>query len=243
MILVSDMDKTVFFPDDPIRTKHNVEAIAKWKEAGNTFIVATGRSIRSLNSIVNTWGGLRPDYCFCDGGLIIFDQNEQVVYANTFNDEEERRVLSGLDGTGLNFVNVFYATDSEGLEYRKKLTKIRFWFKELADARRALGVLCDRGLRAFICEDPGTSFYEPLREYESFVEVIPFVGGKEVAIKKFIQLFKISEPLYVVGDSRNDESMLAEFNGYMIANSNLDQAGARFARTDSVADLIEMLMG
>ena len=45
MIICSDFDSTIYFPEDEAKTSANLAALKKWRENGNISILATNRSL------------------------------------------------------------------------------------------------------------------------------------------------------------------------------------------------------
>lgn len=64
-ILASDYDNTFYVNDEDIEL--NKKAVKKFRDAGNLFIIATGRSYMDLQKKVNTYN-LVYDYAIIDHG-------------------------------------------------------------------------------------------------------------------------------------------------------------------------------
>ena len=77
-VLGSDFDNTIFFLNDPIQTKINVDAINKFREQGNIFCLITGRTFMETKDIVNELN-LSFDYLACGDGAMIFNRNLECI--------------------------------------------------------------------------------------------------------------------------------------------------------------------
>lgn len=77
-LLATDYDGTLCYgevlPED-------LEAIRRWKEAGNLFAIVTGRSGHSIRREIEKYG-LHPDYLICNNGGLIFDGENRRLYEN-----------------------------------------------------------------------------------------------------------------------------------------------------------------
>lgn len=59
----------------------DLEAIARWKEAGNLFAVVTGRSGLSIHRELDKYD-LKPDFLICNNGGLVFDKDGRRLSEN-----------------------------------------------------------------------------------------------------------------------------------------------------------------
>ena len=71
-VLASDFDNTIFFLEDELKTKNNVEAIRKFIINGNIFCLITGRTYMEIKEELNRLN-LPYSYLICGDGALIFD--------------------------------------------------------------------------------------------------------------------------------------------------------------------------
>lgn len=75
-ILVSDYDGTICI-DNQVSSK-TIQKIQQWKAQGNIFILASGRDVRLITSVMETYR-LPVDYFICNNGAVIYDQDYQII--------------------------------------------------------------------------------------------------------------------------------------------------------------------
>ena len=77
-IIVSDSDGTLQTSEEEIRD--NIEAIQKFKEEGNLFVIATGRSYFDLKRKLDLYP-IPCDYAILNHGGVIWNGKE-IIYAS-----------------------------------------------------------------------------------------------------------------------------------------------------------------
>ena len=78
-LLATDYDGTLCYGEHIM--DEDLEAIRRWKEAGNLYVVATGRSQESIKKQIEKFD-LPFDYLICNNGGMIFDENYRELEAN-----------------------------------------------------------------------------------------------------------------------------------------------------------------
>ena len=76
-IIVSDYDQTFYINDDDIEI--NKKNIQNFREAGNLFIIATGRSYMDFKKKANAYN-LEYDYLIINHGATILDGNDNIIF-------------------------------------------------------------------------------------------------------------------------------------------------------------------
>ena len=83
-MLVSDYDQTFYLNDKDII--ENINAVREFREKGNIFVIATGRSYLDLQKKVNMYN-LEYDYALINHGATIIDNKGNVL--NNFSIKNE----------------------------------------------------------------------------------------------------------------------------------------------------------
>ena len=94
-LLVSDYDGT--FYSDLRNLKINIKAIEKFRKAGNLFAISTGRAYNSIKKECEKHN-IPYDYLFCNDGAVLFNKDDELIYAKEF--PRELLVAVGLTITG-----------------------------------------------------------------------------------------------------------------------------------------------
>ena len=239
MIIFSDFDGTLFFRFDEEKTRQNLEALKKWKAAGNKFCITTGRSYRSVMRQMPEIAEL-CDYYIVDSGSIVLDSNGKVLTGFYFEPDTIAKIEQYAETLPEKPVVFYYSPDYEGIEPMKdNVTKLRLWFRdaELRDttARQITEMF---GAPAFVQEAAST--YKVITDQTGFTETIPGSSGKSNAIRFLADLDHI-EPseIITVGDGLNDRGMIEDYSGFVIEGSDLAAAAPELRTTSSIATLVD----
>ena len=93
-ILVSSFSDLVFVHD----LEKNIAAVNKFVDDGNMFIIATGKNIGLVNSIIDN-RELKCSYYICNDGATVFDQLLNVIYRVDIDKEYVRPIYNALGST------------------------------------------------------------------------------------------------------------------------------------------------
>lgn len=230
-ILVSDFDGT-FYPEDTAQISENMEAVKKFREAGNIFVINTGRSYRHFLKYKDRYD-IRYDYIILDHGALILDGNDNLIMK--FN--IDRSVVDGLIAdVNLESSVDFFAT--YGYEVGDKitaegLTKINVEYSSREEAFR---------INDFINSKYGEFVHSFFVETNS-IEVISRSTDKSVSVGVIAQMEIVDKSnVYTIGDGYSDIEMIRDFNGYAMKKS-VDEL-KKYARGTftSVKELIGFIM-
>jgi len=243
MILFSDFDRTLFFRDEEWKVRENIEAIKKWRSAGNQFCITTGRSYRSVTEQLPEIKE-QCDYYIVDSGSIILSKTGEFMDAFYF----DPAIVAGIVELSKSFPEVpavfYYTPNSENADYKtENITKLRLWFEDTSLLASVAAEIRERfPVFAFILE-AGMPSHPALAGRNGFVEIIPIGFGKSNAIKHLLKIENIlSGEVVTVGDGLNDSEMVHDFNGYAIEGSELAGADSKLKTTGSVSLLVESLL-
>ena len=194
-LLVSDFDGT-FFDNNYI---DNIEKVNKFVDAGNIFVIATGRSINNLKQDINDYN-IKYSYLICSDGASIYDSKHNNLYTCNIDKELINPICNKLENDenititlleNDNFVSSTIANSIAGKFIDKRLA-----FKLLENLKK---------------EYPQVYAYLS----ENYINIRNNKVSKANAIDILIEKknFKF-EDVYVVGDSVNDLEMLNRFNSF-----------------------------
>ena len=225
-ILFSDFDFTLYEHGSPEVFKENLVAINKWRDAGNLFVVATGRGEESLQSLFADYKQY-CDFCiFCDGGLVK-DSAGKLVYADRFGEDLSRRLtasVSALDFSG-DYAIICFGDNKEFPVIESGTCKIRFWFESLEDCKKVQEVLSTQ-----FADDVDYIPYHDVvfnddhrlpwvtSSMKHIIEVTRAKTDKSTGIQKLLNALGIHnrEHIVTIGDGKNDLSMIKTFDGYVV---------------------------
>lgn len=226
-VLGSDFDNTIFFFNDPIQTKKNVNAINKFREQGNIFCLITGRTFMETKDIVNELN-LTFDYLACGDGAMIFNKNLECIKLNTLDQDVALKAIKILQDNGYEpYIENGYAIADTVVDCVKISAE---YCKDKEDAERVVKILNDT---------------LDVYAYASriHVNVNNPRNHKRQAVIDLANIINTSlDNFYVIGDSINDYEMIEAYNSAVVKNYNKELDALHPKVCDSVAEYVEELM-
>ena len=229
-ILVSDYDQTFYLNDEDI--EKNKKAINEFRQNGNIFVIATGRSFFDLMHKVEQYN-FEYDYVIINHGATIIDKENNII----FNCEIDDSIIPYIKEDLLqeDILSRFCCSKLESrVEFEhKNLTKINCKFKEKEKAFETNKKMNEK------YKDYINSYYIS----NISIEIISNKTSKSHAIEVLLQQLGIDkENVCTVGDGYSDIQMIKDFNGYCMENSVeelLQYCGDR--KISSVSELINKI--
>ena len=225
-IIASDFDNTIYYEGRDELNKKNIEAIRKFINEGNIFIIITGRNYTRLKKTIDE-NDIPYTYLVCEDGAKIFNSKD-ICIDSTYLDEEEiiqvKKVLEDL--------NVDYYLDDGYKETTSHpdCVKIVVRTSSLEEKEKILNEIYDK---------INVHIYASRRH----VNIIHKEVNKEYALRRLFDQEKLDySKLHTVGDDLNDYEMLKAFDGVIMKEHNpiLDELGKE--EFDNISDYIEYLL-
>ena len=229
-IVVSDYDQTFYINDDDIEI--NKKNIQNFREAGNLFIIATGRSYMDFKKKANAYN-LEYDYLIINHGATILDGDDNIVFNVSIDNSiiDNIKEDMNLEKTMSHFCCSLFDSRVE-FEY-KDLTKIeaRYYNKEDAWERN---------------EYINNKYGEYVNSYfltSNSIEIISNKTSKSHAITVLLEKLHIAkENVYTIGDGYSDMEMIRDFNGYCMEDSVPELKEITSNVVNSVSELVKIVM-
>ena len=230
IILVSDYDQTLYLNDEDM--ERNKENIRKFREKGNKFVIATGRSFLDFKKKVHLYN-FEYDHVILNHGGTILDKNDNII-ASYFIDEkivdDIKNILQLQES-----IKSFCCSELESrVDFTdNNLTKIHVKYntKEKAmDITKAI-------------HDKFSNYVNLYRVSENTIEIISNRTNKSNAIKLLLDKLHMSKTnVYTIGDGYSDIDMIRQFKGYAMEDSVEELKKYAIEEVKSVSDLIEKIM-
>lgn len=215
-LLVSDYDGTLDRCDAGVLAE-DIEAIKKWRDAGNLFAIATGRFLGDIQDIARKIG---VDYLICCGGGDIFGKTFYPIKRFSASRQAVEELFDYLN----KYHFPFAAVRSQSEEYCIGL------------ADDGLLHLPDEvaGFEGFTFDSLGLPSIPLAKEMNELfagrisvtsngggVDLTPYGVDKASAIDYLIKRIPVdASDVITVGDSNNDESMIMAYNGVTVTTGN-----------------------
>lgn len=232
-IIFSDYDGTLDTSESDI--EKNIEAIQKFRDKGNLFVIATGRSYLDLKRKLDLYP-IPFDYLIVNHGGVILDKNEKVIDACLISQNIGIEILDAVkSGEGLERIILFDTMKKDIDEVTDELTKIMLEMKDDKSARILSEIINENW------KETVKSYVISTKKYY-LVEIISVKTDKGKAIEKILEIENIADnEVYPIGDGANDVEMILKYNGFGMKNSEDVVYKATNKLCNTVAELIETL--
>ncbi len=229
-LIASDYDDTFYKDDESVNI--NKEYVDNFRNKGNYFVFATGRSFEDFMKKKDTYN-LEYDYLIINHGATVLDKDNNVLFNNIIDDSVVSSIRECLDlDTAISYFCC--QTYKSRMDFRDlNLTKINSKYSTSEECFKIVDIL-------------NKKFGDYIKAYyvnHNNVEVIKKGTNKKEAIKKLGEYLNINKKdIYTIGDSYSDMEMIEGFNGYAVRNAINELKEASIKVVDNVSDLIEDVM-
>lgn len=225
-IAVSDYDGTMFHAGKLLGDV--VGAVKRWREAGNSFVIATGRDYWMIVSEVERWG-IPVDGLICTNGATIYDGAGKLQYHRDIPDELIPRLLR--HPAALASMHFQLSSSVEPLRVFLQETS---WFPKIGvnyvkveyeDALKFTGL----GQISFAYEDEDEcagwemelrrEFGDAIDPHRNKTTIDVNVHGVDKAsgIDELVRMNGwTGKELFVIGDGGNDLGMIRKYGGFTV---------------------------
>ena len=230
-VLISDYDQTFYVNDEDIEV--NKKMVQEFRNDGNLFVIATGRSFMDLQKKVKQYD-LKYDYAILDHGAMILDGKNNVIFnayiePKIINDIKENLCLE----KSISYFCCSLFESRVDFEH-ENLTKIDVKYSNKEDAWN-------------INEYINKKYGEYVNSYflsSNAIEIISNKTNKSYAIKYLLKFLKIEDKsnVYTIGDGYSDIDMIKDFDGYCMEESVPELKKCTNKSVKSVSELIKIII-
>uniref|UniRef100_UPI00403EFA0F HAD family hydrolase n=1 Tax=Candidatus Enterococcus willemsii TaxID=1857215 RepID=UPI00403EFA0F len=194
-------------------SKEDIQAIIQWQQAGNQFVFATGRDIRSLEEKLRNYPQIKPNYVIGNNGATI-----GMTSYNKLNKENITNLLKAMNDQKpvIEHIKLSVAIGRQGLELIKifsvaeALTVLNMNDAELY--QMAIQFPTSEAAQVFVSsyavKYPQCAFLQNIQT----VDIVSQHTNKATAIAYLSDELAIaSEHVYTIGDGLNDQNMLQQY--------------------------------
>ena len=205
----------------------NIEAIHKWRKAGNKFGIATGRNLKLIDLELRNYD-ITLDFLICVNGGVVLDKDKNTLHSvkippNIMKDFIELPMVKDVDNPMIVFCE---HTAFSIRPYPEMPVEIvpEIALEEVVNRDDVVQF----GIRF-------QTFDEPLEAIRELDKSFPMLGGnpnrqfldintrgvnKSYGVGKLLEVMHWQDcPLFVIGDDSNDLPMIKAFNGYTVKNA------------------------
>lgn len=207
-VLVVDYDRTLFINNDDML--NNINSINKFRENGNIFIIATGRTYNSLKKEIDKYD-IEYDYLILNHGSLVIKKDKSTL----FHYKIDKNILFDIS----NYLS----------KYKPKSVMYSYYTEDTNDinnpdiSKITIGFQKDIETFKKIMMDVVKKYNNKLNIYftQNYeIEIISKETNKSRAIDLLMKKANFKkENIYTIGDSYTDIDMINDYNGSCMEKS------------------------
>ena len=258
-IAVSDFDGTLFFHQDDTIPQVNIEAVKKWRKAGNIFVLCSGRDFRSLMYEVKNHD-LEYDFIICNNGGTLFNKDLNIVKSFPL----DKKMLTKLvySDIAANSWHIMYSAvdkmrttiNSEKSQLLKYFNSPKFKNQEIikiVSIEQALSQMQPVQISLAYENEQIAKIYAERIENEfdgafsahlnlNCIDVCQKNITKASGIKELLKIYPQwhTADIFTIGDAQNDISMIKKFNGFSLNSATVYVKQYASKLYDNVAEML-----
>lgn len=207
-VLVVDYDRTLFINNDDML--NNINSINKFRENGNIFIIATGRTYNSLKKEIDKYN-IEYDYLILNHGSLVIKKDKSTL----FHYKIDRNILFDITNYLSKYkpksvMYSYYTEDTSNIN-NPDISKITIGFQKDIETFKK------------VMMDVVKKYNNKLNIYftQNFeIEIISKETNKSKAIDLLMKKVNFKkENIYTIGDSYTDIEMINDYNGSCMEKS------------------------
>lgn len=207
-VLVVDYDRTLFINNDDML--NNINSINKFRENGNIFIIATGRTYNSLKKEIDKYN-IEYDYLILNHGSLVIKKDKSTL----FHYKIDRNILFDITNYLSKYkpksvMYSYYTEDTSNIN-NPDISKITIGFQKDIETFKK------------VMMDVVKKYNNKLNIYftQNFeIEIISKETNKSKAIDLLMKKANFKkENIYTIGDSYTDIDMINDYNGSCMEKS------------------------
>ena len=228
-ILISDYDGTFYQNDKYI--KKNIDKVTEFRQLGNLFVIATGRSYVDLKMKIDKYK-IPYDYLILNHGSLVLSKNLDIIEVFTLNKDEVDSILDYVSNNKDVDDTILISTLTKDVKDTSNIVKIML---KLYNYDKACEV------KSFVDKN-----YRNIKSYlvgednHYLVEIISSKASKSLMIEKIVTKEQIeNKNIFTVGDGINDIDMIKKYNGYRMKTSCKELLPITNKAVNSVSELLD----
>lgn len=250
-LIASDFDNTICFWSDVGRIyDKDRKAIRRFREAGNKFVIVSGRSYPTAIEVFNKMDFHDMDFFLVMSGSYGAYPDETEIYDERIESEKLIPLCrffreSGAKYLGVDVGKLSYSVDVGG-DMQPKGTISLDEFLSVSDTFTSINVGYNSREEAYansaLLEKNFSHIITPLQNNKA-IDMPPAGIDKSVAVARAAKLLGIEkDKIYTVGDNYNDIKMLADYHGSAMLNGPEDVHKYGERKVRNISEVIDHIM-
>lgn len=229
-ILVSDYDGTFYTEERYIQK--NVEAISRFRNLGNLFVIATGREYSSIIEELKKYH-IPYDYIIGNHGSFLCNTEGNILMNSCFTDGEKESIRNAVKK---------YGDKIKGIACFNMVQRVDFTSSELSKVLLFINTFEDADMINHVNQQMGLQ-HSYFLGASNMVEISPNSADKSSTVSYLLsQLHIVKEDCHTIGNSENDINMIKEYHGCAVVSADENVKQIAFHIVDQVSDLVDLLI-
>lgn len=239
-LIATDYDGTLNYNGVGAET---LEAIRRWRQAGNMFGVVSGRGPDFLSELMKVLGEDFDFLVLCNGSYAT-DSNGKLLFTSECNTIDVQEFVSDLLEWGAPIVYINYedkcirvVADKADMDYDYLLDEM----PDISSFYKICTLFEDRGKIEPLAEKVEAKYGHQMNALRNgrCLDIAPFGIDKAEGIRRLCRVLGVSEQeVIAIGDELNDVAMLKAYTSYAMRHGNPLLAEFVNGMADSVAEVI-----
>lgn len=231
-VLVVDYDRTLFINNDDIL--NNVNLINKFRDNGNIFIIATGRTYNSLKKEIDKYN-IEYDYLILNHGSLVIKKDKSTLFHYKIDKDILFDITNYVSKYNPKSIMYSYYTEDTSDINNPNISKITIRFQKDIEVFKK------------IMMDVIKKYNDKLNIYftQNFeIEIISKETNKSKAVNLLMKKANFKkENIYTIGDSYTDIEMINDYNGSCMEKSiDILKNNKNIKKYSSVSELIKDIL-
>ena len=229
-ILVSDFDDSFYTKDYSI--EEAVKKIKEFRNKGNKFILATGRSVTNLLKELSNYDPYIYDYLLCNDGSIIYDSNLSELFRDDLIHENRHGIVMMLNASDA----ISKVTIDNGYDFLENPD---------SEGVRLVGTIEDSKRKE--ANELLNDVLDKYKDYTGYLSrhsmiILNNYMDKGYALNKLCELKDFNkDDIYTLGDEINDYQLVKDFKGYTVVGANKALDKVKNGTVNNIGELIDLI--
>ncbi len=242
-LFASDYDGTFYISPDGVKNEY-LDAVARFREAGNLFGIITGRSYDSAMEIFRKYSD-HLDFFMCMNGAYAIDRDRNVIFRYMGDGSVIYPMMKLFSETGCIYLNYSVDEATYGFDEKVPLTEEDVAGMKKHDHFTQICTAFSESILDEMVEKIRAEFGDKvsIQLNGCCVDLPPFGVTKGNSVRRMAEHFGVSpENVFTAGDNNNDVSMLEGNYGYTLPHGTDAAKAAAKKILNNIAEMIGDVM-
>ncbi len=248
-LFASDYDGTLHLNGSV--SDSTIEAIHKFKNAGNTFGIATGRSISSIAAEIAKYK-IPVDFLIGNNGGIVLNQHNEELFYQLMDFEVALKIIADIPQDKIVYYGVsdgyqFGLHDNMAADQDEDFADKLVDVQKILESKTAVGMFLrfdGRESSAQFADYINGTYGDQVKAYNfgDYIDIISYGITKKTGIGHINDHIQHNGPIFTIGDSYNDIPMIKGFNGFAMCSGEEEVKKYASRCFDTVEAALEFVM-